>query len=139
MIKTYPMARPAASLAVLLARELVGIETPAAVESILLPDKRTRAVAGAIRREFLTDGETNGSAHETLLGLEHRALVRAKYMVVEGIQFPVRAALFTITDKDLAFVPLPKKLRPLYYIIRPLRLMVQRGRGTARRILSMGR
>jgi len=60
-------------------------------------------------------------------------------MLGEGIQYPVREVLFTITEKDLEFVNLPKSLRLLYYFIRPLRLMVRHGRGAARRIWSMAR
>lgn len=139
VMKIYPMARPPASLAALLARELLGIQAPADVAKILEPGKRTRAVAHAIRDEFLSRGQTNGSAHDTLLGLEQRPLVRAKYMAMEAVQYPVREILFTITEKDLQFVRLPAKLRLLYYFIRPLRLMVQHGRGAARRIWSMAR
>jgi hypothetical protein len=139
VMKRYPMARPAASLAALLAGDLLGTQAPADVVEILEPGKRTRAVARAIRHEVLTKGQTNGSAHDTLLGLEPRPLVRAKYMATEGIQYPIFEVLFTITRKDLAFLPLPKKFRLLYYIIRPFRLMVQHGLLMARRILSMAR
>jgi len=139
VIKTYPMARQTASLAAVLAHELLGIQIADDVEKLLEPDKRTRTVARTIRDEFLANGRTNGSAHDTLLGLEQRPLARAKYMVVEGIQYPVREVLFTITAKDLEFVQLPEKFRLLYYFIRPIRLVVQHGRGAARRIWSMAR
>jgi hypothetical protein len=88
-------------------------------------------VAQAIRDEFLSRGQTNGNAYDTLLGLEQRPLVRAKYMATE--------ILFTITEKDLQFVHLPEGLHFLYYFIRPLRLMLQHSRGAARRIWSMAR
>jgi hypothetical protein len=138
-MKMGPMAGAAASLAALLARELLGVQLPAPIEKILEPAERTRVVGGAIRDEFLSRGQTNGSAHDTLLGLEQRPLVRAKYMAIEAVQYPVRAILFTITAKDREFVRLPDKLRLLYYFIRPLRLMIQHGRGAARRIWSMAR
>ena len=133
------MARPPASLAASLVHELLGSAAPPDAVKILEPAKRTQAVARAIRDELLTTGQTNGSAHDTLLGLERRPLARAKYMAVEGIQYPVREVLFTITPKDLEFVRLPQRLRFLYYFIRPLRLMVQHGRGAARMIWSMAR
>lgn len=139
VMKMYPMARPPASLAASLVHDLLGSAPPPDAGKILEPGKRTRAVARAIREELLTTGQTNGSAHDTLLGLERRPLARAKYMAVEGIQYPVREVLFTITPKDLEFVRLPQRLRFLYYFIRPLRLMVQHGRGAARRIWSMAR
>ena len=138
-MRLSPMARPPASLAALLAHELLGIQVPADVGKILEPGQRTRVVAGAIRDEFLNNGQTNRSAHDTLLGLEERPLFRAAYMAMQGIQYPVYNVLFTITEKDLEFVRLPEKLRLLYYFIRPFRLMVQHGRGAARRILSMAR
>ena len=96
-------------------------------------------MAQAIGDEFRERGQTNGSAHDTLLGLEPRPLVRAKYMAVEAVQYPVREILLTITERDLQFVRLPQRLRLLYYFVRPLRLMLQHGRGAARRILSMAR
>jgi hypothetical protein len=139
MMKIYPMARPPASLAALLAGELLGVHLPSELAKILEPDQRTRAVARAICDEFQACGQTNRSSHDTLLGLEQRPLVRAKYMAKEAVKYPVREVLFTITKKDLEFVQLPQRLRPLYYFIRPLRLLVQHGRGAARRIWSMAR
>jgi hypothetical protein len=139
VIQTYPMARPPASLAVALARELLGIELPPGIAGSLEPTVRTRAVAEAICNEFISLGQTNRSAHDTLLGLEQRPFTRAKYMMLEAVQYPVREILFTITDKDLQFVRLPEKLRILYYCIRPLRLLVQHGRVAVRRIWSMAR
>jgi hypothetical protein len=139
VMKMYPMARPPASMAALLARELLGAQVSPPVAEILAASDRTRGVARAVRSEFLTKGQTNGSAHDTLLGLEQRPLERAKYMVNEAVLYPVREVLFTVTDKDRQFVTLPENLRVLYYLIRPLRLMVQHGRGAARRIWSMAR
>jgi len=139
VMKIYPMARPPASLAALLAGELLGVHAPSELAKILEPDKRTVAVARAIRDEFQAHGQTNRSSHDTLLGLEERPLVRAKYLAKEAVQYPVREVLFTITKKDLEFVQLPQRLRLLYYFIRPLRLMVQHGWGAARRIWSMAR
>ena len=133
------MAHAPASLAALLARDLLGIQVAPHAGEILEPGERTCAVARAIGDEFRERGQTNGSAHDTLLGLEQRLLVRAKYMAIEAIQYPVREILFTTTEKDLQFVRLPERLRLLYYFIRPLRLMLQHGRGAARRILSMAR
>jgi hypothetical protein len=133
------MAHAPASLAALLARDLLGIQVAPDAREMLEPSKRTCAVARAICDEFRERGQTNGSAHDTLLGLEQRPLIRAKYMAIEAIQYPVREILFTTTEKDLQFVRLPKRLRLLYYLIRPLRLMLQHGRGAARRIWSMAR
>jgi len=131
ILRTHPMARPPASLATLLARELLGIQVSPDVRKVLESSERTCIVAQGIRDEFLSRGQTNGNAYDTLLGLEQRPLVRAKYVAIE--------ILFTITEKDLQFVRLPEGLRLLYYFIRPLRLLLQHGRGAARRIWSMAR
>jgi hypothetical protein len=139
LVRLYPLAHLPAGLAVLLARELLGTLVPADVAKIFEPDQRTSAVARAIRDEFFSRGQTNGSAHDTLLGLERRPSVRAKYLAGEAVQYPVRNVLFTITRKDFQYVQLPDKLRVLYYLIRPLRLMIQHGRGAARRIWSLAR
>jgi hypothetical protein len=139
VFRTHPMARPPACLAMTLARDLLGIKIPPGIHRMLQPSERTYALAQAIGNEFLACGQTNRSAHDTLLGLEHRSLVRARYMAGEAIQYPLKEILFTITEKDLQFVRLPEKLRFLYYCIRPLRLLVQHGRAAARRIWSMAR
>jgi hypothetical protein len=96
-------------------------------------------VGQAIRDEFLSHGQTSGSSHDTLLGLQQHPLVRMKYLAVEAFQYPVREILFTITDKDIQFVRLPAKFRLMYYFIRPLRLMLQHGRSAEIRIWSMAR
>jgi hypothetical protein len=129
ILKICPMARPPASLSALLARDLLGIQVAPHAREMLEPTERIYAMARMIRDEFLSRGRTNGSAHNTLLGLEQHPLVRAKYMALE--------ILFTITEKDLQFVRLPERLCLLYYFIRPLRLMLQHGRGAAGRIWSM--
>jgi hypothetical protein len=138
-LQQRPMGRQAAGLAILLARDLLGVRILAEIEKIFPISRRTHAVARAIQHEFLTNGQNNGSAHDTLLGLEPRPLARARYLAVESVQYPVRAVLFTITPKDLEFVYLPERLHPLYYFIRPFRLMFQHGRGAARRIWSLAR
>ncbi len=138
-MKGSRMARSTGSLAALLARELLGIRVSAEVNRILEPGPRTLTVARAIRDEFLSCGQTNGSAHDTLLGLEPRPLVRVKYLAIEAVQYPVKTILFTITGKDVQFVRLPEGLRLLYYLVRPLRLLLQHGRVAARRIWSMAR
>jgi hypothetical protein len=139
VLRRRPMVRATASLATLLVRDLLGIQVAPPARETLEPCERTYAVARAIGDEFRELGQTNGSAHDTLLGLEQRPLIRAKYMAIEAIQYPVREILFTTTEKDLQFVRLPERLRLLYYLIRPLRLMLQHGRGAARRIWSMAR
>ena len=138
-IQISPLVRASASLAAMLAHELLGIHVPLDVEKMLEPAKRTRAVGQAIRDEFLSRGQTNGSSHDTLLGLQQHPLVRMKYLAVEAFQYPVREILFTITDKDIQFVRVPAKFRLVYYFIRPLRLMLQHGRSAAIRIWSMAR
>ncbi len=93
----------------------------------------------AIRDEFLSRGQTNGSSHDTLLGLEQHPLVHVKYSAIEALRYPVREILFTVTDKDIQFVRLPARCRLMYYFIRPLRLMLQHGRSAASRLWSMAR
>lgn len=139
LINLYPMAQRSTSLAAALTREFFGVDVPSRAAKLLAPTARIARVAGNISREFLTCGRTNRSAHDTLLGLEQRPLVRARYMLAEALQYPAREVLFTITGKDLQFVRLPEKLRLFYYLIRPLRLMIQHGRTAARRIWSMAR
>ena len=138
-MKARPMAQPAASLAALLAQDLLGLDLPGQPAGIFEATERIRALARSISAEFQTRGQTSRSAHDTLLGLEQRPLVRAKYMLGEALQYPVREVLFTITPKDSQFLRLPEKVRPFYYLVRPLRLLVQHGRGAARRIWSMAR
>lgn len=139
VVKTRPMTAASTGLAALLARELLGTPVTGDIEKILQPAERTRAVARAIGSEFLTAGKTNKSPHDTLLGLEQRPLVRAKYMAIEAVRYPIWGTLFGVNGRDLEFLRLPEKLRPLYFLIRPLRLIIQHGKGAARKIWSMAR
>ena len=113
MMKIYPMARPPASLAALLARELLGVHVPSELDKILEPGKRTRAVARAIRDEFLACAArpiavltTRCWGWNSVLWFERNIWPTRRFSI------RVREVLFTITEKDLEFVQLPRKTSP---------------------------
>ena len=62
---------------------------------------------------------------------DNAALVRAR----AGREIRVVA----VSARDRAFVKLPEPLKPLYYLVRPVRLVVQHGRRVIRSIWSMAR
>jgi hypothetical protein len=128
MTAGWPSAIASASLAVLLARDLLGVPIPTEAESSLPTTQRTRDVAVAIRQEILLRGRTSGNNHTALLGLDGGLLAWLKYLSIQYPAWFFHHAIVRICPKDHAVVRLPDKLRFLYHLIRPARLAVKYGR-----------
>ena len=122
MLADRPGARASASLGVLLARELLGVEAPAAAGRVLPVSARIRAVGDAIREEILTRGHCEDDPHRTLLGLEERRWARVRYRCALWFRVNVR-----INERDRAALRLPGWLGFLYGLVRPVRLIVKYG------------
>jgi hypothetical protein len=120
-----PAAIAAASLAVLLARDLLGVPVPAEAETSLPATQRTRDVAAAIRQEILLRSQTSGNNHTALLGLDGGLLAWLKYLSMQYPAWFFHHAIVRICPKDHAVVRLPQKLQFLYYLVRPARLVVK--------------
>jgi hypothetical protein len=125
MTADRPAAIASASLAVLLAHDLLGVPMPAESSNALPATQRTCNVAADIANEILLRGQTSGNNHTALLGLDGSLLGWLKYF---GIQYPgwfFHHALVRICPKDHAVVHLPEMLRFLYHFIRPARLTIK--------------
>lgn len=117
-----------ASVAVLLAHELLDAPIPAEAARILTANNRARAVATAIRQEILTRGRSTGDNSATFLGLEKRRLVRMKYRATRIASYPgglLREVFVLVSPKDRAVVSIPERIGFLYHIVRPIRLLVK--------------
>jgi hypothetical protein len=90
MTVNRPGAGASASLAMLLAHELLGAPIPAGSATTLAATERVRHVAAAIREEILTNsrGKIEGHSHRTLLGLEERRAARMKYRCIHAMRHP---------------------------------------------------
>ena len=131
MIRIRPRARASASLAILLAQELLNAPLPAEAAKIVPATQRTIAEAAAIREEILSRGQTSGNDYRTLLALEERPLARMKYRASRVLRYPggvFSEVVLQVSPKDRAFIALPEKLQFLYHLIRPSRLVAKHGR-----------
>jgi hypothetical protein len=140
MIRVRPGAAASASVAVILARDLLQAPIPAEAGKILPATSRTLAVATALREELLLRGQTSGEKPATLLALEARRVARMKYQAVRIIRFPdslFMEIIIRVSPKDRALIGLSPKLQFLYHIIRPVRLAVKHGMRVARTLWSM--
>jgi hypothetical protein len=131
MMRVRPRARASASLAILLAQELLNAPVTAGVAKIVAATQRTVAEAAAIRGEIFLLGQTSGNDYPTLLALEERPLARMKYRASRVLRYPggvFSEAILQVSPKDRAFILVPEKLRFLYHFIRPARLVVKHSR-----------
>jgi hypothetical protein len=106
-----------------LARDLFDAPIPSAV---LRGDRAAQTVARSVAMRFLSDPGRQASPVESLV-----------YQARTDDGFARRSArlwliLLVPTAADMAVVPLPRALHPLYYLVRPLRL-------AARRLRRLGR
>jgi hypothetical protein len=139
MIRVRPGAGASASVAVILARDLLQAPIPAEAGKILPATSRTLAVATALREELLLRGQTSGEKPATLLALEARRVARMKYRTVRIIRYPdslFMEIIVRVSPKDRALIGLSPKLQFLYHIIRPVRLAVKHGMRVARTLWS---
>jgi hypothetical protein len=107
-------------LGVLLSRDLLGSELPATITRSIEEDRDVRAVGLEIERTLL------GSRRRPLAASEMQLLqLRLRLGTIEKLRYVARLGL-TPTVGDWQFVSLPPGLAPLYYVIRPVRLLRQR-------------
>jgi hypothetical protein len=135
MMRVRPRARASASLAILLAQELLNAPVTDEVARIVPATQRTIDEAASIRDEIFLLGQTSGNDYPTLLALEERPVARMKYRVGRVLQYPggvFSEVALQVSPKDRAVIPLPEKLRFLYHFIRPARLVAKHGRRAVR-------
>jgi hypothetical protein len=137
IIRNRPLARTSASLAVLLARDLLEIDVSAEAAPILPATERTRRVAAAICDEIMSPAGTTENYYTTLLALEGNPVAWTKYFCIQYPGWWFNQVFVQVSPKERALVPLPERLQFLYHFIRPLRLVLKHGRRVARALWSM--
>lgn len=111
-----------------LARDLLEAPVPAALAERIAEDSSVATLAATIRARLFTG--TTHLAHQSGMAY-HRFHIRVK----ERLREKVRYAWFAIVvpeKEDWLALPLPDTWHPLYYVIRPFRLMGQYGLRLAR-------
>jgi hypothetical protein len=140
MTRVRPRARASASLAILLAQQLLNAPVSVEVAKIVPATKRSLDEAVAIREEILSRGQTSGNDYPTLVALEERLLARMKYRASRVLRYPggvFSEVILQVSSKDRAIITVPEKLQFLYHFIRPARLIVKYGRRAANALWSL--
>jgi hypothetical protein len=116
------------SLTLYLANELTGAAIPDKLVSQVNADRVVPSLARIVRRDLFwkTDAETRVLE-------KHRFHLKSKERWRDKIGCVLDIAL-TPRVKDCAFVSLPDSLFPLYYILRPVRLLTEYGLGPLKRV-----
>jgi hypothetical protein len=114
-------------LGLLLASQLLGATLPTLVLDRIQMDAAVEPLARQVCRWLFTD--RSGSWRPLKQGRFH---LQARERWQDRMRYCLRLAL-TTTPGDWAAVHLPSILFPLYYVLRPARLLVSYGRSTLRR------
>jgi hypothetical protein len=128
MVRLRAGVGASASVAVILAHDLLEVPVPPEIERILPATPRTLALATAVQEELLSKGQASAGEHATLLALEARRVARMKYQAYRIIHYPdglFREIFLQVSPKDRALIRLPNRLQFLYHLIRPIRLAVK--------------
>lgn len=110
-------------LGLALAKNLLGAVLPGTVEDRLNADRAISALVAHVR-EGLGHEQTRS---DDIFSMS-RFRLKARERFIDRLTYCLKLATLP-TIKDWAWVSLPRLLYPLYYILRPLRLVVQRGLG----------
>lgn len=108
----------AVALGVLLARSLCGASVPEQALKGFASDRATRELAAHFEQSILDEP---GKAPPGRLPYSLRILDRA-----DRVRWLLRGEFFRPNERDVAAVRLPSVLRPLYFFVRPLRVLFDR-------------
>jgi len=114
-------------LGLLLAGELLRAPVPKEILLRAHGDREAESLAEQVCREMFRDSRDPPSALERF-----RLEVRMRERLRDRVRHCLAIAL-TPRVQDAEFLPLPGPLSPLYYLVRPVRLLLQYGFGAARR------
>lgn len=113
-----------------LAHDLLGAPLPEAIGAEVRADRRVRALVPEVRGRLFEEGRRGLLASEAG---RHLFRLRARERLRDRIRYCVRHPL-TPNEADHASLPLPAALAFSYPVLRPLRLLVQYGLGSWRRV-----
>jgi hypothetical protein len=109
-------------LGLALAKALLGLDLPKAVEERL---SRDRAIPGLVAQ--VADRLGQPQAREDMIAAS-AFRVRSRERFIDRASYGFKLAT-TSTMSDWSWIPLPQFLSPLYHVLRPVRLILQRGLG----------
>lgn len=103
-----------------ISRQVCGLELPDGILELVRKDRKTRKLASRYLHQLLIIERTGktGKLYDTL------ALIKSMDSFGPRINYLCHFA-FTPTPMDWKFINLPEFLYPLYYLIRPFRLLVK--------------
>ncbi len=110
-------------LGVALSRDLLGVTLPESINAELARDQAIPLLVAGVKRALSEnfDGSMDMVSASTFR-------MNARERVIDRVRYCVKLATIpTMNDWDWA--PLPQWLFPLYYLLRPVRLLLQRGLG----------
>jgi Uncharacterised nucleotidyltransferase len=111
-------------LGLYLASDLLGAALPQDVSRRVEADPTVKALARRVSAELLSEANTVPTISEDFpLHLFH---IRVRERLRDKVSYCVRAVTAT-TVRDWSLLPLPRYLYPLYFVIRPLRLILKYG------------
>ncbi|HEY9614633.1 nucleotidyltransferase family protein [Allocoleopsis sp.] len=105
-------------LGLLLAHTLLETSLPEEIVLKIQSDPVTRSLFTQVRQQLF---DSSLGAFE-----EHLFRLKARERLVDKVRYLLGTTI-TPTEKEWAFLPLPKSLSFLYYLLRPLRLLVMLG------------
>ena len=108
-------ARRILLLSLKLTSDLLETKLPDEIERAIAADRAAQSLAAQIKRELFDEAVRPAGVSRYLL--PGQALERRR----DRINFRLRLAL-TPSPEDWTFLPLPDRLLPLYFLVRPLRL-----------------
>jgi hypothetical protein len=116
-------------LGLYLAHDLLGVELPASARRRAAEDRRVTKLAAEVRQCLL--GERPAPD-------ENRFQLRVADRRRDAVRLWL-ASVFQPTEADWTALRIPPSLFPLYYLARPVRLLVKHGAGQARRLAGRAR
>ena len=110
-------------LGVALSRDLLGATLPESINAELARDRTIPSLVAGVKRALSEnlDGSMDMVSVSTFR-------MKARERVIDRVRYCVKLATIPTTN-DWDWAPLPQWLFPLYYLLRPVRLLLQRGLG----------
>jgi len=117
-----------------LAHEVLGVELPAQAATLANSEGTVHRLARQVRASFFLEADRRWDASHPRPGpgvTGHAFFLRTRERLVDKLHYlrvvvPILLRMAVKpTERDRAFIPLPARLRPLYYLVRPVRVVRQ--------------
>jgi len=118
-------------LGLYLASDLLGMALPVEIAQRIQDDTAVKMLAGQVRERLFRGANGSPAVFEELPF--HSFHIKVRERLRDKIQYCLRAATAT-TVRDWMLLPLPRYLYPLYYLIRPFRMIGKYGPRLVKRL-----